>query len=190
MTSKSDQVKALQELTSWSAPSAGGWYDDLGELDAPHYVSNIATETGDQALGPSVTLRVTSVSDQYYQVNSFDPSKSRAPPALKNSTMRSQMTFVSTTKCLPSDRALPIQLLYADLPPDTVYTMSVTGSDIDHDTTLTANGVGGIKPTDGSHEKKVFAIPAAATAIGGDLLLQFSSPTGLTLAEAWLEREA
>ena len=32
----------------------GGFYDDLGELDAQHYVSNVPEETGDQAVTPQV----------------------------------------------------------------------------------------------------------------------------------------
>ena len=63
----------------------------------------------------------------------------------------------------------------------------MTGSDIDAGTTVTANGLSGIKHKDGKDDKKVFKIPATATAKGGDLVLEISSPTGVTLSEAWLQ---
>jgi hypothetical protein len=171
--SASEQAAALLLLTSWTDAGPGGYYDDLGELDAMHYVHNVSTETGDQALHPTALLTTTGVSDQYYQVPPDSDKSAAAPHFTSPPKMRSQMTFVSTTGCIAEH---PITMKYPGLPANTGYYVYITYDSFDEGATCTANGLPCPKPTDEPNGKKKFVIPPQATEHGGDLVIEFFKP--------------
>ena len=161
-------------LTNWTDPGAGGFYDDLGELNAPHYVHNVSSETGDQSLVPTAILSTAAVSDQYYQVPPGS-DRSMEPPHFSNPPMmRSQMTHVSTTVCIVPH---PITMRYEGLPANTVYKVFLTADTFSEDATCTANGISCGKVKDADNGRKKFDVPAQATQQGGDLVLQFFKST-------------
>jgi hypothetical protein len=79
------QAAALAELVGWTNPGPGGFYDDMGELDAmPHYVYNVTSDTGDQAFYPTTIVVVSPPSEQYYQP--VQRGTTNAPPSMDPGT--------------------------------------------------------------------------------------------------------
>jgi len=208
------QSVALAQLAAWRDPGVGGFYDDLGQVGAmPHYVHPTFPQNGDQSLQPSPSCAAESISEQYYQAKPesaggvSDQSRmakhghSSDPPQLPTDTRRTTMTWIETLR--PLTKHLAIRLKYPQLPPATVYNVSVTGLSDDAGVVVWANGgtiFNGTIGTLGSEGVWTLGIPPVVTKAGGDLLLAFagrpSASTeqlgfydvgeGIKLAEAWL----
>eukprot|EP01047_Picozoa_sp_COSAG01_P038461 COSAG01_NODE_3123_length_6553_cov_9.997676_2_plen_414_part_00 len=178
----------LVALAAWTQPGEGSFFDDLGELDAPHFVMppNSSVLTGDQSLRPSPSYEVVPPSSQYYQEEPHG-HHSTVPPSLPVQR-RSQLTSVSTHKAVEKGYPyVPILLRYPNLPGGAKYNVSVTGLKTTHN--LTANGIFILRDNT-AHvlERKTYPIPAHITALGGTLELAWSSSYGVELHEAWLLR--
>ena len=182
--SEQAQWDILHSLAYWQDPGPAGFYDDLGELGvaAAHYVHNVSAETGDQALGPTPTVAVTPPSEQHYQ------PRGMPPPKLPDDRPRSHLTFVETTKCMPMYRALPIRLHYPHVSAG-VFKVSVFFAKPVPSVNITVNGQLIVRDHPCmAREKKSFMLPAAMTAHGGALSVDFSSTHGLSVAEVWLTK--
>ena len=121
-----ERKAAVAALAHRKFPGPGGYYDDLGAPGLqPHYVHDIAGQTGDQALHPSPKCECTSPSDQYYQLppahGGVGHKKSLSPPALPDDQPRAAITFVTgSAGGGGSWQPVPVVLRYADLPANTV----------------------------------------------------------------------
>jgi len=207
LPSVSAQSEQLRALATHADAGPGGFYDDLGELDAPHYVHNASSETGDQALRPTATVSVDGPSDQHYELPPTAASvqcppgqhckkpkhNTEAPPTLRSDVTRARLTFVETTKCMPIYKGLPIVMRYPALPAGASYAVSVMFGSAVKAMNLTA-GQGGerwlvLKEHSCDDKKKqTFAIPAEVTTKGGELELAFSASSGLSIAEVWIKK--
>ena len=125
------------------------------------------------------------------------PSWSPPPPA---AMAAATAALVKSGKSKFPCPQTPIKLLYVGLPSGASYTLAATGLDESATFNVTANGAlacsrggkldgGGALAYDSDDKVWSCAIPAAATAAGGDLTLAFESNCcAMELAEVWLRR--
>ena len=145
----------------------------------PHFVPD-ANTLADQSRAPAALLTTTSASDQYFDGGG---GKSTAPPVLPDDKPRALCTVMDTTRSLPKTH--PVTLRYEALPRggyavewasnhEGLYNLSANGAPLVRDGHVATGAIAG-----------PIALPAAA---GGRLELQWSSTSGVRVAEVWLRR--
>jgi hypothetical protein len=183
LSSEADRLKAIDEITHWCDPGPGGFYDDLGKVDAqPHLVRGLGFVSDPGAMESPRT--------GYEEDLVFDEPDEKPEGARRISWMDHAETLYDT----------PLRMHYSGLDPKARYRVRVVyaGDSPKRKLRLTASDGIEVHPfvvRPFPFKPIEFAIPESATA-QGELTLSWTGEPGLggngrgcQVSEVWLLKE-